>query len=194
MAEGMLDRTHPGLSQPSTDPNSYCLGNIGEHNIVITCLPAGVMGTTSAARVAMRMASTFPNIRFGLMVGIGGGVPTLQSDVRLGDVVVSQPTDTTGGVIQYDLGKTLPNGRFDRIGSLNKPPTDLLQALSRIQAIHRREGSSFMKHVESLKETYPKMQNDIAYPGAQVDVLFDSTYDQIIRIRIPVQNALILSE
>ena len=176
MAEGILDCTHPGLPQPSTDPNSYCLGSVGKHNIVIACLPAGVIGTTSAARVAMRMGSTFPNIRFGLMVGIGGGVPTLKNDVRLGDVVVSKPTDTSGGVIPYDMKKTLPNDHFERNGSLNKPPTVLLQALSRIQSKHRREGPSFLEHVQTLKETYPMMQADVTYPGAELDVLFESTF------------------
>jgi hypothetical protein len=34
--------------------------------------------------------------------------------VRLGDIVVSQPTDTSGGVIQYDLGKVLSGGQFQR--------------------------------------------------------------------------------
>ena len=40
------------------------------------------------------------------MVGIGGGAPSSLKDVRLGDVVVSQPERTFGGVVQYDLGKT----------------------------------------------------------------------------------------
>lgn len=33
------------------------------------------------------------------MVGIGGGVPNSNIDVRFGDIVVSQPTDISGGVI-----------------------------------------------------------------------------------------------
>jgi len=39
------------------------------------------------------------------MVDIGGGAPSSLKDVRLGDVVVSQPERTFGGVVQYDLGK-----------------------------------------------------------------------------------------
>jgi hypothetical protein len=59
------------------------------------------------------MRSTFPAIRFGLMVGIGGGVPSKKIDIRLGDVVVSKPTaGTFGGVLQYDFGKTISRGRF----------------------------------------------------------------------------------
>jgi hypothetical protein len=51
------------------------------------------------------MRTTFPSIRFGLMVGIGGGVPSTNEDIRLGDIVISKPTGVLGGVVQYDYGK-----------------------------------------------------------------------------------------
>ncbi|KAJ5531396.1 hypothetical protein N7527_004789 [Penicillium freii] len=42
------------------------------------------------------MLYTFPNIRIGLMVGIGGGALNQQHDVRLGDIVVSSPRNGKG--------------------------------------------------------------------------------------------------
>jgi undecaprenyl pyrophosphate phosphatase UppP len=78
---------HPQLSQ---DDNAYTLGEIFGHNIVVACLPSGVYGTISATTIAAHLRTTFPSIRFGLMVGIGG-VPTAKNDIRLGDVVVSLP-------------------------------------------------------------------------------------------------------
>ncbi|EAT91541.2 hypothetical protein SNOG_00046 [Parastagonospora nodorum SN15] len=60
------------------------------------------------------MRATFKAIRFGLMVGIGGGVPSAEADIRLGDVVVSQPHKMHDGVVHYDVGKTTPSG-FERI-------------------------------------------------------------------------------
>ena len=112
-AEGMLDREHPDLPQSRHDMNQYSLGKIGEHNVVIACLPSGMYGTTSAAVVARDKQSSFPSLRFGLMVGIGAGVPKLpEYDIRLGDVVVGRPTSTNGGVIQYDFGKTMQDGQF----------------------------------------------------------------------------------
>ncbi|KAB8071301.1 hypothetical protein BDV29DRAFT_19445 [Aspergillus leporis] len=60
------------------------------------------------------------------MVGIGGALPTSDTDIRLGDVVVSTPPGTVGGVVQYDLGKRLQNARFERTGQLNAPPQMLL--------------------------------------------------------------------
>jgi hypothetical protein len=41
--------------------------------------------TNSAAAVAVQMKSAFQPVRFGLMVGIGGGVPSEEADIRLGD-------------------------------------------------------------------------------------------------------------
>lgn len=121
-AIALLDKTHPQLSQPAGDDNAYTLGEISGHNIVIAHLPSGVYGTTSAATVAAQMRSTFSSIRFGLMVGIGGGVPSTNHDIRLGDVVVSMPTGVFGGVVQYDYGKTVTSGVFQHTGMMNLPP------------------------------------------------------------------------
>src|SRR6266566_1436063 len=85
-AAELLDEEHEDIPQDPNDTNLYTLGRIGEHNIVIACLPAGQTGTNSAAVVAVQMKAKFTSIRFGLMVGIGGGVPSDESDIRLGDV------------------------------------------------------------------------------------------------------------
>ena len=73
---GMLDERHSPLPSHPHDDNNYTFGRIGDHNVVITCLPAGVTGTVSATRVASQMLSTFKWLRFGLLVGVGGGVPS----------------------------------------------------------------------------------------------------------------------
>lgn len=93
----MLDEEYPNLPQLLGDSNTYTLGRIGEHNVVLACLPAGTTGTNAAATAATNMMRSFTNIRFGLMVGIGGGAPNKpcedpRDDIRLGDVVVSCPT------------------------------------------------------------------------------------------------------
>jgi ankyrin repeat protein len=85
-ARAMLDEVHPGLSQDEKDSNAYTLGRIAQHNVAIACLPSP--GTSCAAIVAANMLRSFPRIRFGLMVGIGCGALSPDSDIRLGDVVV----------------------------------------------------------------------------------------------------------
>ncbi|KAB8237200.1 nucleoside phosphorylase domain-containing protein [Aspergillus alliaceus] len=107
VAKTMLDKVNPSLPQPETDHNVYTLGSISGHSVVVASLPSGVYGTPSAAIVLAHMLPTFPSLRFGLMVGIGGGVPGKNADIRLGDIVISLPTAAHGGVIQYDYGKTL---------------------------------------------------------------------------------------
>jgi nucleoside phosphorylase len=78
---------------------SYTLGRIDNHNIVLACLPSGGYGTSPATAVVSHLQANFPNVRVGLMVGIGGGVPSHTTDIRLGDVVVSKPAGTCGGVV-----------------------------------------------------------------------------------------------
>ncbi|KAK4072645.1 hypothetical protein Purlil1_13289 [Purpureocillium lilacinum] len=114
-ATAMLDQRHPDLPNPPNDDNAYTLGSIGPHNIVIACLPQGKYGTNSAATVATRMASTFPTIKLGSMVGIGGGIPP---EVRLGDVVVSSPGNRFPGLVQWDFGKAEDGGMLVQTGAL----------------------------------------------------------------------------
>jgi nucleoside phosphorylase len=97
----MLDQKHPDLLQAEKDSNAYSLGRIGPHNVVLACLPSGTTGTNPAATAAANLLRTFPKIRFGLMVGIGGGAPREPNDdpyedLRLGDVVVSNPEGSQG--------------------------------------------------------------------------------------------------
>jgi nucleoside phosphorylase len=165
-AQEMLDEEHQDLPPNGNDTNIYTLGCIGEHNVVLACLPAGLMGIGPAASVAMQMKSTFPAIRFGLMVGIGGGVPGKQADIRLGDVVVSQPGKGHGGVIQYDFGKSTPSG-FVRTGFLNSPPPILLGAVTKLRSNQRRGRNSLSPHLSKLSKLA-----DFARDTAGSDVLF----------------------
>ena len=143
----MLDEEHVNLEGDESDENIYTLGSVGGHNVVVTCLPTGRIGPSSAAAIATQMRATFKGIQFGLMVGIGGGVPSAKVDIRLGDVVVSQPQGAFGGVVQYDHGKATPNG-FQRTGSLNSPPRILLSAIAKAQANELGGRSKLCHHVQ----------------------------------------------
>jgi len=172
-AQEMLDEEHEDLEQDENDGNLYSLGSIGGHNVVLACLPAGQTGIHSAAAVVVQMKAAFKGIRFGLVVGIGGGVPSEEVDIRLGDVVVSQPLQAFGGVVQYDFGKATPSG-FERTGSLNCPPPILLGAVAKMRANHLRRRSNLPKHLSKLSEI-PEFTRDRAGP----DMLFEATYDHV---------------
>ncbi|OQD61046.1 hypothetical protein PENPOL_c019G04134, partial [Penicillium polonicum] len=178
-AKLMLDNIHPPLPRLPMDQNAYIFGSIGEHNIVIASLPTGSYGNTSATSVGMQLLSSFHSIRFGFMVGIGGGVPSSHADIRLGDIVVSQPTDTSGGVIQYDLGKALSGGQFKRTGMLNRPPKVLLTALATLQAHHLTEDSQINGFYSNLQaKMAPHKAAKFTRP-TQEDCLFQAEYDHI---------------
>lgn len=172
-AAKMLDEEHPRLPQDPNDHNSYTFGRIGDHNIVIGCLPKGQLGVVSAATVATQMKSSFNSIRLGLMVGIGGGVPNEENDIRLGDVVVSQPHGQHGGVVQYDMGKTRPDGQFLRTGSLNSPPPVVLTALTAVDAAVEMDETEISAHLDRLTNRLPKF----AFPGKLIDRLYKPTYN-----------------
>jgi ankyrin repeat domain-containing protein 50 len=97
-SQAMLDEEHPDLLQAENDTNAYTLGQIGRHNVVLACLPAGITGIGAAATAARDLLRSFPRVRFGLMVGVGGGAPSNdpRHDIRLGDVVVSTPKGNYG--------------------------------------------------------------------------------------------------
>jgi nucleoside phosphorylase len=175
-AAAMLDETHPDLPRPPNDHNSYTLGRVSGHNVVVACLPEGEMGTNNSATVAARMSATFPSIKFGLMVGIGGGVP---KGVRLGDVVVSVPTDEFGGVVQWDFGKIQQGGIFERIGSLNRPPTELLAAITKLRKDHTMRGSKIPQYLEELEKNWPKLVPKYTRSALLKDILFRADYTHV---------------
>jgi nucleoside phosphorylase len=172
-AQTMLDEEHDDLERDSgdNDENLYALGSIHGHNVAIVCLPAGRIGNNPAAAVATQMRATFKAIRFRLMVGIGGGVPSAKADIRLGDIVVSEPHGRFPGVVQYDTGKITPSG-FERIGALDSPPQILLAAINRVLAKEIRGQSKLYENIAKL-ESLSKFQRYKAGP----DVLFEATYD-----------------
>ena len=184
-AKAMLDESYgdePVESQHERDDNSYHLGRVGGHNVVIACLPMGRYGLVSAAKVATQMLFTFPAVRVGLMVGIGGGIPSKNRDVRLGDVVVSRPEGTTGGVVQYDLGKMEADGKFEVKGMLNKPPAVLLNAMARLESEHEFNGTEIP---ELLKKALQKaravgFKTKFAYQGPENDILFEFDYEHVL--------------
>ncbi|KAL6233007.1 hypothetical protein BDW75DRAFT_232303 [Aspergillus navahoensis] len=85
-AKEMLDEDFGILEeQDAADTNSYRLGRIGKHHIVIACLPGEQYGACAATTVANNMVRTFSkSLRIGLMVGVGGGIPSTDHDIRLG--------------------------------------------------------------------------------------------------------------
>ncbi|KAJ5982454.1 hypothetical protein N7451_012554 [Penicillium sp. IBT 35674x] len=178
-AAEMLDEKFGILQeQDAADSNTYTLGRIGKHHVVIACLPGGQYGTTSATTVAINMLRTFSkSLKIGLMVGIGGGIPSASHDIRLGDIVISCPEGTCGGVIQYDMGKVIAGGEFERTGSLNSPPRALLTAVSTMRAAALTDDPRYLGYLQNAIGRTPRTRRNFGRPSTQSDRLFQTKND-----------------
>jgi nucleoside phosphorylase len=168
----MLDEEHGTHASIGSDTNIYTLGRMCEHNVVIACLPKGQIGIAPATEVAIQMNSSYPGIRFGLMVGIGGGVPG-KEDIRIGDVVISTPLDRNSGVVQFDFGITTPTG-FEVKGFLNAPPRLLLNALQFLTSNQSMRQERLATYLSTLDD-WP----DFVRISADQDVLYRPDYNHV---------------
>ncbi|KAL3492255.1 hypothetical protein BJX62DRAFT_250805 [Aspergillus germanicus] len=159
-ASAVLDEIHPKLPASFPVQFSYTLGKIDNNNIVLACLPSGRYGTSPATAVVTHLQANFPNVRVGLMVGIGGGVPSDTTDIQLGDVVVSKPTGTCG-----------ENWHAEPTAA--EPPDCSLTGRGQL---HARKRLSYHMEVigKSLSEN-PSMEARFSRPAH--DSLFDASYD-----------------
>jgi nucleoside phosphorylase len=176
-AQAFLDEKHQvPFSLSSADNNDYACGRIGKHQVIIAVLPDGEYGISSAANVAKDMLHSFPNIRIGLMVGIGGGAPSSKHDIRLGDIVVSTPHNGNSGILQYDFGKTIQNQPFQATGVLNQPPSALRTAVSGLKSQYEIEGHQLDEAVNGVLERNPRLRKKYKRPDPSSDRLYRSDF------------------
>jgi nucleoside phosphorylase len=177
-ARHMLDVEHEGVTD---NEHSYIAGKIGDHNVVIGI--QSKMGTSAAADLAARMRRACPNIKFFLVVGIGGGVPSYgpAGDVNaivLGDVVVSSPRGNHGGVFTYDTGAWVEDGQLSNTGHLNGPPSELSAAVGSLRS--RYDGSQGTKIPQYLAQMRGKLSQGVRArfedQGADNDRLYQSYF------------------
>ncbi|VUC27249.1 unnamed protein product [Clonostachys rosea] len=139
------------------DHNIYKLGRIGSHCVVAAVMPASEYGTSSAAGVARDMLRSFPNIRLSLTVGIGGGVPNMNNDIRLGDVVVA-----SDGIIPFDMTK---QGLL-QFGQVSQPPKFIKAAVASVQT------KVLQEDIRIALERWPRLAISYKKPATHTDQLY----------------------
>ncbi|KAF7114203.1 hypothetical protein CNMCM5793_007781 [Aspergillus hiratsukae] len=107
------------------------------------------------------MLSSFTAIKFGLMVGIGGGIPSIDNDVRLGDIVFTALRSVAHWTPLHGFCLTL--------WVHFKPDME-------------REGAPIPVILEAMYKKYPLMAKPrggpgYIYQGTDYDLLFLSDYD-----------------
>jgi nucleoside phosphorylase len=171
-----FDKEHaPPAQLAEHDINHYTLGEINGHNVVMAGLPHGEYGTNSAASVVANLRNSFPKVRFGLMVGIGGGAPHGKNDIRLGNIVVSSPENGLPGVYHHDLGKILQGLPFEHTGYLDQAPRVIRSAITGLRTKFRRKGHHIDETIASILQTEPMLEEDFSRPTQESDRLF--TFD-----------------
>ncbi|KAF3312508.1 hypothetical protein TWF173_007118 [Orbilia oligospora] len=143
----------------------------------ICAIPIEIEAARKILDITHPKLKTFKRLRFGLMIGVGGGAPSPFNDIRLGDIVVSQPTGRSGGVIQYDFGKAMEKGEFKMIGSLNAPPHILLSGVAAMAAIDPiKLGRRIFDVAWDIEKEDEEKGGRFSYPGEDTDKLFRGNY------------------
>ncbi|CAF9911723.1 MAG: hypothetical protein GOMPHAMPRED_007502 [Gomphillus americanus] len=160
------------FSQAPGDLNTYSIGVISGHNVVLVQMPG--MGLIHAATVAGYLSLSFHNIEVALLVGICGVVPRhleTQEEIVLGDCVIST------SMVQYDLGHQLP-GCFvrrsterDSSGAANPATPDFIARLQAVSNL-RHFLENILHNLKILERATPKA----VYPGTHKDRLYDASY------------------
>jgi len=176
----MLDRKHQGsFSTNRGDDYIYTAGEINGHNVIIATFPAGHdYGVGSAAALASQVKKSFPNLWFGLLVGVAAGLPDLSRtpsrDIRLGDVLVGVGEGDNAGLVSYGLGKETSAGfELLRHGIQAKTETVVRSAIGNVKAFAPMNGDVFLKYYETMKDQ-KHSTGTFADPGQDKDQLYQT--------------------
>ncbi|KAL4985113.1 hypothetical protein BDW68DRAFT_189921 [Aspergillus falconensis] len=173
--EELFDETYDRLSefykkQPGDD-NAYFNGRIGNHHVVLCCMPR--MGKGHAASVAASLKISYRGIQVALVVGVCGGAPCspAREEIFLGDVIISD------AVIEYDFGRQYRGG-FERktgvkdtLGRPNREIQSLLAGLQ-LQRSRRELQAKTLRHLQAIQESQPRWR----CPSSVDDALFEASY------------------
>ncbi|KAJ4257997.1 hypothetical protein NW762_008134 [Fusarium torreyae] len=177
----MLDDKHRGRFPVGPGDNYiFQAGSMCGHNIVIATFPAGhSYGTGSAAALASQVKKFFPNLWFGLLVGVAAGLPNLFSypprDIRLGDVLVAIPQDESAGLVAYELGKVTEKDGFRplRLGhALATTETIVRSAIGSIKLKAPNDAEVFLPYYEKIKNMQHATGN-FGDPGQNKDIFYE---------------------
>lgn len=149
----------------------FFFGRIGKHQIVAVTLPEGDIGQVAASDRSHNLKTAFPGLSYHFIVGIAGGIPDEQVDIRLGDVVVAT------SILKHDSGKHAIGG-FQRKADQRAAPSALLDALPYLKFKERQDPDRFLeRHLETMRNRSSSNGSCWTRPEELDDVLFKYDYD-----------------
>ncbi|KAI5461902.1 hypothetical protein BGZ63DRAFT_386792 [Mariannaea sp. PMI_226] len=151
----MLDEVDDDILERSVGQTIlYTLGRIKSkdltYNVAIAGYPAGEVGIGISGSMASEALRDFPNLEFGLLVGIAAGIPSSSRDIRLGDVAVAVPSQDNPGVIGYDLVK-VEEGEIRLKQWQNSTHPLLRSVITKIRVVEERPQLRFTRHLKDLE-------------------------------------------
>lgn len=176
-----LPKEYEAMRQMLIDPNEievettelkgagrrFCIGQIKTANNDLQLVALGMcgMGNNKAAIRAQKMITCFPELKYVIMTGIAGGIPSpedVTKHVRLGDIIISE------GVIQYDLITETPEGQRCRSNTA-RPASVLLEAVDYVKGYEYRDSIPWHDYIECYA------RNKFKKPPIKKDILYNET-------------------
>jgi hypothetical protein len=110
------------------------------------------------------------------MVGIGGGAPSKDYDIRLSDVVVGTSKNGKNKLLQYDFRNTIQNRSFQLIKTRNNIPLVLHNAVGGLEADYNLNGHQLQKSIHDALKARKRIKRQYKKPGAESDFLYKLDY------------------
>ncbi|KAF4466642.1 Pfs NB-ARC and Ankyrin domain [Fusarium albosuccineum] len=175
----LLDNRHRGrFPLGRGDDYVFQAGDVCGHNVIIATLPAGQeYGNGSAAALASQVKRFFPNLWFGLLVGVAAGLPKLSQnrDIRLGDVLVGVSEGESAGLVAFELGKETGQNGFQLLRSghvLANTETVVRSAIGSIRLEAPNDTERFLPYYGHIKDREHRTGTFVD-PGQEKDSLYD---------------------
>ncbi|KAL7918134.1 nucleoside phosphorylase domain-containing protein [Trichoderma austrokoningii] len=145
-------------------PDEYALGCLEDHYVVVACRRSNHLGGYPISITITKIRRNFPGTKWFVSIGVGGGIPSKEHDIRLGDVVVST------GIVRLDMSDmTTQGGDKMKIAEPPLRPSGPWLAVNSASEF----GPSFdprilERNVEHIARVWPSYQS----PGEDRDKLF----------------------
>ena len=130
------------------------------------------------AALASQVKSFFPNLWFGLLVGVAAGLPNLTIDppldIRLGDVFIAVSNGDNSGLVAYELGQEEEDHRLQLLHRgqvLANIEAAVLSAIRSIKLRMRNDPQLFLRHYNKVKNEEHKYET-FYNPGQKFDTFY----------------------
>ncbi|KAK7474527.1 hypothetical protein BaRGS_00034221, partial [Batillaria attramentaria] len=160
----------------------YTLGKVGKHRVVSTKLSRkgeGEEAHIASENTVTRLLETFNKVEHVLVVGVGGAVPHYSDHtkhVRLGDVVVSMPQDSSGAQYIYCVEKIPKTVGYSYMtqtwGSRDQTLISLVKSLRQQVEMHSYRDRPWDACLEQGKEALKGDESSFHRPPIHRDKLF----------------------